>query len=127
MSEPDQLAHFRRAVRAIYESHDNEERVRAEEWLETWRSQSAAWQAAATILDDSGSTEDERFMAAQTLRTKVNYATSILIAFGVQCDPFGKRCSCAGNAGQARPACCLINDTVGTVTATPLSQYPRLA
>lgn len=65
------MANFRRAVRAIYESHDNQERVRAEEWLENWRSQASAWQAAAAVLDDSGSTEDERFMASQTLRTKV--------------------------------------------------------
>lgn len=72
MSDQEQLANFRRAVRAIYESHDNQERVRAEEWLEDWRGQASAWQAAAAILDDSGSTEDERFMAAQTLRTKVN-------------------------------------------------------
>lgn len=83
MSEQDQLAHFRRAVRAIYESHDNEERVRAEEWLETWRSQSSAWQAAAAILDDSGSTEDERFMAAQTLRTKVNSEHMLSSSLGV--------------------------------------------
>lgn len=70
MSDQAQLANFRRAVRAIYESHDNQERVRAEEWLEDWRGQASAWQAAAAILDDSGSSEDERFMAAQTLRTK---------------------------------------------------------
>lgn len=71
MNEQEQMANFRHAVRAIYESHDNQEMVRAEEWLENWRSQSSAWQASAAILHDSGSTEDERFMAAQTLRTKV--------------------------------------------------------
>jgi ferric-dicitrate binding protein FerR (iron transport regulator) len=58
------------AVRTIYESANKEERARAEQWLETWQRQSSAWETAARVLDDANSTDDERFMAAQTLRTK---------------------------------------------------------
>lgn len=59
------------AVRTIYEFDSKEERTRAEQWLETWQRQSSAWETAAGVLDDANSTDDERFMAAQTLRTKV--------------------------------------------------------
>ena len=58
------------AVRTIYESDAKEERNRAEQWLETWQRQSSAWETAASVLDDANSTDDERFMASQTLRTK---------------------------------------------------------
>lgn len=59
------------AVRTIYESDSKEERARAEQWLETWQRQASAWETAASVLDEASGTDDERFMAAQTLRTKV--------------------------------------------------------
>jgi ferric-dicitrate binding protein FerR (iron transport regulator) len=73
MADRDQ---FRQAVRAIYDSNklNKEERSRAEAWLEAWQRQQSAWETAASVLDDASSTDDERFMAAQTLRTKVCYA-----------------------------------------------------
>jgi DNA transposition AAA+ family ATPase len=62
---------FGQAVSAIYNSDNSANRARAEQWLEEWQRQESAWEAAEKILSDEQSSGDERFMAAQTLRTKV--------------------------------------------------------
>lgn len=62
---------FKQAVAQIYSHSSREESKHAEDWLTSWRKQSSAWATADSILYDASSTEDEKYMAAHTLCTKV--------------------------------------------------------
>jgi Importin-beta N-terminal domain len=64
---------FRHAVQRMYGSSDRTERKDAEHWLEHWQRQSQAWSTADAILHDPSSSEEQRYMAAQTIRTKVSH------------------------------------------------------
>lgn len=62
---------FKRAVAEVYSNASREQSRAAEEWLTAWRKSTTAWATADSILYDASSTDDERYMAAHTLCTKV--------------------------------------------------------
>jgi hypothetical protein len=64
-------ARFKQAVAKVFSCTSRETSREAEAWLTSWRKQSSAWQTADSILYDASSTDDERYMAAHTLCTKV--------------------------------------------------------
>ena len=85
-------AQFHEAVRVLYHSPDDASKRQASAWLEQWQASPGAWDLAAAVLNAGGggaraATADAagggapvpveaRYLAAQTLRTKVRWRTS---------------------------------------------------
>ena len=59
------------AVSALYHAPDTATRSAAGLWLEAWQAGPAAWSDADSLLHDGGTAMEARYLAAQTLRTKV--------------------------------------------------------
>ena len=62
---------FGQAVQTLYGATEREQRQRAEDWLTAWRKEPSAWSTADAVLYDANSSEEERYMAAHTLCSKV--------------------------------------------------------
>lgn len=60
------------ALEALYHSPDQATKRQADEWLTTFQQQPQAWQVSDHILTNANS-NDVRFFAAQTMRTKVQF------------------------------------------------------
>jgi transportin-3 len=61
------------AVQALH-AHANPETTRqADDWLKAWQQSSAAWQVSDQILQMDGAALELTFIAAQTLRTKIQF------------------------------------------------------
>lgn len=63
-------AQFSQAVAALLQQHDPAVRGQANAWLEAWQQTPEAWSVCSEILEGQASF-DAKYMAAQTLRTKV--------------------------------------------------------
>ena len=81
----DDRSNFKTAVHQLYHSSNESDRKPADKWLEQWQTQPVAWQTADSILHDQTCTEEEKYFAAHTLRTKVN-SIEIALGFGNRVD-----------------------------------------
>ncbi len=66
---------FKQAVAALLQQSDPTIRGQANAWLEGWQQTPEAWSVCSEILEGQASF-DAKYMAAQTLRTKVHLAAA---------------------------------------------------
>ena len=61
------------AIAALYHAPDDASRKAAGAWLERWQTSPQAWREADALLHDAARPMEAHYLAAQTLRTKVQH------------------------------------------------------
>ena len=61
------------AIAALYHAPDDASRKAAGAWLEAWQTSPQAWREADALLHDASKPMEAHYLAAQTLRTKVQH------------------------------------------------------